>query len=156
MTESYYEQKHFIEDISLYFEQMGLPRMAGRVLGVLLISAPPEQSLNDLCEVLQTSKSAVSTTTRLLTEMGLIERVPSSKPREVAFRFKAGGWLVFMRMRLRLMASLHQIAEQGLMLLEDQPPALRERLQEAHDMFSQIEEELPALLRRIENERGLR
>jgi hypothetical protein len=29
----YYEEKHFVEDISLYFEQMGLPRMAGRVLG---------------------------------------------------------------------------------------------------------------------------
>jgi DNA-binding transcriptional regulator GbsR (MarR family) len=155
MTERYYEKKHFIEDISLYFEQMGLPRMAGRVLGVLLVCDPPEQSLNDLCEVLQTSKSALSTTTRLLTEMGFIERVPSSKPREVAFRFKAGGWVVFMRMRLRLMASLHQIAEQGLMLLKEEPPALRERLQEAHDMFSQIEQELPALLRRIENERGL-
>ena len=155
MTERYYEEKHFIEDISLYFEQMGLPRMAGRVLGVLLVSNPPEQSLSDLCEVLQASKSALSTTTRLLTEMGLIERVPSSKPREVAFRFKAGGWVVFMRMRLRLMASLHQIAERGLELLKDESPALRERLQEAHDMFSLIEEELPALLRRIENERGL-
>ena len=156
MPERYYEKKHFIEDMSLYFEQMGMPRMAGRVLGVLLISKPPDQSLNDLREVLQASKSALSTTTRLLTEMGLIERVSSSKPREVAFRFKAGGWVVFMRMRLRLMASLHQIAEQGLELLKDEPPALRERLQEAHDMFSQIEEELPALLRRIENEWGPR
>jgi DNA-binding transcriptional regulator GbsR (MarR family) len=155
MTERYYEQKHFIEDISLYFEQMGLPRTAGRVLGVLLICNPPEQSLNDLCEVLQTSKSSISTTTRLLSEMGLIERVPSPKPREVAFRFKAGGWVAFMRMRLRLMASLHQIAEQGLVLLKEESPTLRERLQEAHDMFSQIEEELPALLRRIEDERGL-
>jgi DNA-binding transcriptional regulator GbsR (MarR family) len=155
MTERYYEQKHFIEDISLYFEQMGFPRMAGRVLGVLLIADPPEQSLNDLAEVLQASKSSMSTTTRLLSEMGLIERVPSAKPREVAFRFKAGGWVVFMRMRLRLMASLHQIAEQGLELLKDEPPALRARLQEAHDMFSQIEQELPALLRRIEKERGL-
>ena len=81
--------------------------------------------------------------------------MPSPKPREVAFRFKAGGWVVFMRMRLRLMASLHQIAEQGLELLKEEPLAQRERLQEAHDMFSQIEEELPALLRRIENERGL-
>ena len=156
MPERYYEKKHFIEDMSLYFEQMGMPRMAGRVLGVLLISDPPEQSLNDLCEVLQASKSALSTNTRLLTEMGLIDRVPSSRPREVAFRFRAGGWVVFMRMRLRLMASLHQIAEQGLELLQGEPPALRERLQEAHDMFSQIEEELPALLRRIEDERGLR
>lgn len=64
----YYEEMHFVEDISLYFEQMGLPRMAGRVLGVLLICDPPAQSLTDLCERLQASKSSVSTTTRLLTE----------------------------------------------------------------------------------------
>ena len=155
MSEHYYEQKHFVEDIGLYFEQMGLPRMAGRVLGVLLISDPPQQSLNDLADVLQASKSSISTTTRLLSEMGLIERVPSAKPREVAFRFKPGGWVVFMRMRLRLMASLHQIAERGLELLKGESPALHERLQEAHDMFSLIEQELPALLQRIEVERGL-
>jgi DNA-binding transcriptional regulator GbsR (MarR family) len=151
MYERYYEEKHFIEDISLFFEQMGLPRMAGRILGVLLISDPPEQSLNDLSEVLQASKSSISTNTRLLTEMGLIERVAASVPRQAYFRFKAGGWVVFMRYRLRLLASLHQIAEQGLELLHDQDPVLRQRLQEAHDMFSLIEEELPALLERIED-----
>jgi DNA-binding transcriptional regulator GbsR (MarR family) len=155
MPDRYYEERHFVEDISLYFEQMGLPRTAGRVLGMLLISDPPEQSLNDLCEVLQTSKSSISTTTRLLTEMGLIERVPSPIPRRLYVRFKPGGWVTFMRMRLRLMASLHQIAERGLELLEDSEPSLRERLQEAHDMFSQIEEQLPVLLRHIEQQRDL-
>jgi DNA-binding transcriptional regulator GbsR (MarR family) len=152
----YYEEKHFIEDISLYFEQMGLPRMAGRVLGVLLISDPPAQSLTDLCEILQASKSSVSTTTRLLTEMGLIERVASPVPRQVYFQFKSGGWVVFIRQRLRLWASLHQIAEHGLELLRDRDPGLRERLQEAHDMFSLSEEELPALLERVENKRQRR
>ena len=147
----YYEEKHFVEDISLYFEQMGLPRMAGRVLGVLLISDPPAQSLTDLCEILQASKSSVSTTTRLLTEMGLIERAASPLPRQISFQFKPGGWVVFIRQRLRLWASLHQIAERGLELLQDRDPALRERLQEAHDMFSLIEEQLPALLARVEN-----
>lgn len=146
----YYEEKHFVEDISLYFEQMGLPRTAGRVLGVLLICDPPAQSLTDLCEILQTSKSSISTTTRLLTEMGLIERVASPLPRQVYFQFRPGGWLVFIRQRLRLWASLHQIAEQGLDLLEDREPSLRERLQEAHDMFSLIEDELPVLLERVE------
>ena len=155
MPERYYEEKHFIEDISLYFEQMGLPRMAGRILGVLLISMPPEQSMTDLCEVLQASKSAISTNTRLLDEMGLIERVPSPIPRQIAFRFTAGGWVIFMRMRLRLLASLHQIAERGLELLKDEDPAMRARLQEAHDMFSLIEERLPALLERVETERGI-
>jgi DNA-binding transcriptional regulator GbsR (MarR family) len=153
VTERYYEERHFIEDISLYFEQMGLPRMAGRVLGVLLISDPPQQSLNDLCEMLQASKSSVSTTTRLLTEMGLIERVPSPKPRQVSFQFRTGGWVTFMRMRLRLMATLHQIAERGLELLQDKDAALREHLQEAHDMFSLIEDQLPQLLARVEANR---
>jgi len=156
MPERYYEEKHFIEDISLYFEQMGLSGMAGRILGVLLISNPPEQSLTDLCEVLQTSKSAVSTSARLLDEMGLIERAPSPVPRQIYFRFTPGGWVVFMRMRLRLMASLHQIAERGLELLEGEDPALRARLQEAHDMFSLIEQELPALLGRVEAKRGIK
>jgi DNA-binding transcriptional regulator GbsR (MarR family) len=154
MPEQYYEERHFIEDISLYFEQMGMPRMAGRVLGVLLISDPPEQSINDLCEVLQASKSSISTTARLLAEMGLIERVAAPVPRRVYFQFKPGGWVVFMRMRLRLMASLHQIAEHGLELLQARDPTLRERLQEAHDMFSLIEEELPALLEHVESKRN--
>jgi DNA-binding transcriptional regulator GbsR (MarR family) len=155
MPEQYYEEKHFIEDISLYFEQMGMPRMAGRVLGVLLISDPLEQSIDDLCEVLQASKSSISTTTRLLTEMGLIERVAAPVPRRVYFQFKPGGWVVFMRMRLRLMASLHQIAERGLELLQAKDPTLLERLQEAHDMFSLIEEELPALLEHVESKRNV-
>jgi DNA-binding transcriptional regulator GbsR (MarR family) len=146
----YFEVKHFVEDMSLYFEQMGLPRTAGRVLGLLLISDPPAQSLTDLSELLQVSKSSISTTTRLLTEMGLIERAASPVPRQVYVQFKPGGWVVFIRQRLKLWASLHQIAEQGLALLHDQDPELRERLQEAHDMFSLIEEELPALLERVE------
>jgi len=146
----YFEEKHFVEDISLYFEQMGLPRTAGRVLGVLLVSDPPAQSLTDLCARLDASKSSVSTTTRLLVEMGLIERAPSPVPRQVYFQFKPGAWLVFVRQHLRLWASLHQLAERGLDLLQDQEPALRGRLQEAHDMFSLIEEELPGLLQRVE------
>lgn len=152
MPDRYYEEKHFIEDISLFFEQMGLPRMAGRVLGVLLVSDPPAQSTNDLSEVLQASKSAISTTTRLLTETGLIERVPSPVPRRIYYRFKPGGWLVFMRHRMGLWSELHQIAERGLELLQHEDAALRERLREAHDMFSLIEEEFPAMLERFERE----
>ena len=154
MPMGYFEEKHFVEDISLYFEQMGLQRMAGRVLGVLLISDPPAQSLTDLCALLGASKSAVSTTTRLLVEMDLIERVPSPVPRQIYFQFRPGGWVVFVRQHLRLWASLHQLAERGLDLLKEKDPALRGRLQEAHDMFSLIEEELPGLLERVEARHG--
>jgi DNA-binding transcriptional regulator GbsR (MarR family) len=144
------EEKHFIEDTGLFFEQLGLPRMAGRILGALLISDPPAQSIPDLALTLQASKSAISTMTRLLTEVGLIERTPSPIPRRVYYRFKSGGWILYMRQWLALMAALHEITERGLGLMANQPPELKERLLEAHDLFSLLETEMPAILETLE------
>ena len=141
-----FEEIHFIEDIGLFFEQLGMPRMAGRILGVLLISDPPAQSISEIGEKLQASKSSVSIMARLLAGNGLIERVPSSIPRRDYYRFKPGGWNIYIHQWLGLMAALHQITERGLGLLANKPAELRQRLQEAHDLFSFIEQEFPPLL----------
>lgn len=143
------EEIHFIEDIGLYFEQMGLPRMAGRILGALLISDPPAQSITDLCERLHASKSSISIMARLLMERGLIERVASPLPRRDYYRFKPGGWTIYMRQWLGLMSGLHQITERGMLLMADKPEPLKERLNEAHDLFSNIEQEFPSILEKI-------
>jgi DNA-binding transcriptional regulator GbsR (MarR family) len=135
------EERHFIEDIGLFFEQMGLPRMGGRILGVLLISVPPVQSLTELSESLQASKSAISSATRLLLEADLIERVPGPVVRQEYYRFRQGGWMMFMRQRLDVMKALHQITERGLELMKQKQPESSDRLQEAHDMFSFFETE---------------
>lgn len=147
------EEMHFIEDIGLFFEQLGLPRMAGRILGVLLISDPPAQSITDLSEKLHASKSSISIMARLLVEHGLIERVASPVPRRDFYRFKPGGWIIYMRQWLGLMAELHQLTERGMALMQDKPDELKERLLEAHDVFSLIEERFPALLKNLENDR---
>ncbi|NJD60390.1 MAG: MarR family transcriptional regulator [Anaerolineales bacterium] len=143
------EELHFIEDIGLYFEQMGLPRMAGRILGALLISDPISQSITDLGEKLHASKSSISIMARLLMERGLIERVASPIPRRDYYRFKPGGWIIYMRQWLGLMAGLHQITERGMLLMVDKPEPLKERLKEAHDLFSNIEQEFPAIIQKI-------
>src|SRR4030042_4076667 len=111
------EESHFIEDIGLYFEQMCLPRMAGKILGALLISDPPSQSITDLGERLKASKSSISIMARLLVERGLIERVASPLPRRDYYRFKPGGWIISMRQGVGLMAGLHQITERGMPLM---------------------------------------
>lgn len=150
------EERHFIEDTGLFFEQMGMPRMAGRILGVLLISEPPAQSINDLSEKLKASKSSISIMARLLVEHGLIERVASPVPRRDFYRFKPGGWITYMREWLGLMAELHKITERGMVLMEGRPGEVQERLMEAHDLFSTLEEEFPAILARLEEARGER
>ena len=150
------EEKHFIEDIGLFFEQMGMPRMAGRILGVLLISDPPAQSITDIAQALKASKSSISIMARLLVENGLIERVASPIPRRDYYRFKAGGWILYMRQWLGLMSELHEIAERGLALMGEMPSEMKERLLEAHDLFSLMEERFPALLETLEKERLMR
>ncbi len=150
------EEIHFIEDIALFFERIGMPRMAGKILGVLLIADPPAQSITEIGEKLGASKSSVSIMARLLVENGLIERVASPLPRRDYYRFKEGGWVLYMRQWLALMHELHKIAERGLVLLEEKPDEMKERLLEAHDLFSMLEERFPTLLEYLEKERKQR
>ncbi len=152
ILQSHLEITHFIEDIGLYFEQMGMPRMAGRILGALLIADPPAQSITDLAAKLNASKSSISIMARLLIEQGLIERVASPVPRRDYYRFKRGGWFLYMQQWLALMAGLHRLTERGLALLQDKPVEIQERLLEAHDLFSFFEEHFPALLDNLQKE----
>jgi DNA-binding transcriptional regulator GbsR (MarR family) len=147
------EERHFVEDFSLYFEQMGYPRMAGRILGWLLICDPPVQSAGELADVLQASKGSLSTMTRLLIQTGLIERAGLPGQRRDYFRIKVGAWPQLIRSQLQSMIGLHQNVERGLALLQDRDPTLQERLREAHDLYAFLERELPALLARWEQER---
>lgn len=147
------EEKHFIEDIGLFFEQMGLPRMAGKILGVLLISDPPAQSITDISMSLNASKSSISIMARLLVERGLIERVASPVPRRDYYRFKPGGWILYLRSWLELMSALHQITERGMELIRQKNGTEDERLMEAHDLFSLLEDKFPAFLSTLEKER---
>ena len=149
------EELHFIEDIGLFFEQIGMPRMAGRIIGVLLISDPPIQSIPDLVQTLQASKSSISIMARFLVERGLIEQVPGPVVRRDYYRFKPGGWITYMRQWLGLMAALHDITERGLQLMDGKTDELKDRLLEAHDLFSLMEEEFPAILGRLEQRREL-
>lgn len=149
------EINHFIEDIGLYFEQMGMPRMAGRILGALLISDPPAQSITDLAGKLNASKSSISIMARLLIEQGLIERVASPVPRRDYYRFKRGGWILYMQQWFGLMAGLHRLTERGLSLLQDKPLEVQERLLEAHNLFSFMEEHFPSLLEHLKKENVL-
>ncbi|TES89068.1 MAG: MarR family transcriptional regulator, partial [Dehalococcoidia bacterium] len=50
------EEKQFAEEVGIVFEQTGIPRMAGRILGWLLISDPPHQSTEQLTKALLASK----------------------------------------------------------------------------------------------------
>jgi len=150
--EKQFEAKHFVEESGLLFELVGLPRMAGRIFGWLLISNPPHQSLGELAENLQASKGSISTMTRLLIQISLIERISLPGQRRDYFRIKPNAWSHLAEQRLAQITAFRQLAERGLKLFEDEDP-LRQQLEEMRDIHAFWERELPALNDRWEEKR---
>lgn len=144
-----------VEEVGLLFERYGVPRMVGRVLGWLMVCDPPEQSAADLARALQASKASISTSTRLLEQTGIIERLARPGVRPVYFRLRpeaAGTALI--RERLRAVTLFRGLIERALQALEDAPPHRRARLKALHMLYTFFERELDAMLQRWDTGRG--
>ena len=147
------EEQRFVEEVGIVFEQTGLPRMAGRILGWLLISDPPHQSTDELTDALMASKGSISTMTRYLIQLGLVERLSLPGVRHDYFRLRSDAWQHMIRRGLvDEIRMVRQVAERGLELLTDKTPPTRKWLEEMRDVYTFLEREFPALLERWEEE----
>lgn len=137
--------ERFVEEVGMQLElQAGTPRMVGRVWGWLLVCDPPEQSANDLVESLQASKGSISTATRALLTMGLIERVRLRGERFDRFRVRPEAmdeaiW------REDQFSGPHRVIRMGLEALADEPAARRRRLEELDWMYAWWEDRIGKL-----------
>lgn len=147
-----FEVKRFVEEVGLLFELVGVPRMAGRILGWLLISNPPHQSTGELAEVLQASKGSISTMTRLLIQARLVERMSLPGDRRDYFCIKLGAWSALIKQQVAQITAIRQLAEHGLQLVEGEDPQRRQRLQEMHDFHAFFERQFPMLIECWEQE----
>ena len=149
---SWSEKKHFVEDVGLLFEEGGMPRMAGRIVGWLLICNPPYQSPSELAEILGASKASISTMTRLLLQAGLIERIGVPGHRRDYFRLKPDAFYTLMQHNLEEIKNGLQLVERGMALVAGQPPELRQRLKHVREMYAFFDREYPRLHERWERQ----
>jgi DNA-binding transcriptional regulator GbsR (MarR family) len=148
------KDKQFAEEVGIVFEQTGMPRMAGRILGWLLISDPPHQSTEQVTKALMASKGSISTMTRLLIQNGLIERLSLPGVRHDYFRLRSDAWQHMIGRGLtEEIKMVRQLAERGLELLGDKTPVTKNWLEEMRDVYTFLEHEFPTLLERWEKER---
>ena len=86
MTQSIEETRsEFIEKIGVMAQMDGLPRIAGRMLG-LFIWDVEAVAFGDLADQLQVSRGSISTATRILEERRLIKRVAKPGERQDYFQ----------------------------------------------------------------------
>ena len=135
----------FVDDVAVFFARDGMPLIAGRVVGWLLISDPPEQSAAELADVLRVSRSSISSATRLLAPSGLIEGVRRRGERQELFRMAPDGWSRMLAARYAKTSAFREFTEAGLRVLADGPAERRERLENVHELYRFLEKELPAL-----------
>lgn len=111
--------EEFIERLGLIAQADGLPRIAGRIMGLLVIHGGPF-SFAELGEQLKVSRGSISTNTRLLENLGIIERVARSGERQDYFQMCSNPYQQLLRGLIkRLDKATEAVAEATEKLPED-------------------------------------
>jgi DNA-binding MarR family transcriptional regulator len=121
----------------------GLPRMTGRVLALLLVCEPVEQTAAQLAEELNASKGSISGATGMLVRAGLADRLHVRGERADRFRLRPGAWDE--QVRDQGAAEARALLAQGLEALASEPAARRARLQEMDAFYAWWQSRVPAL-----------
>ena len=147
------ELLNFTDEVGLFYEDLGLTRIWGRVLGWLMVCEPDYQSAEDLATILHASRGSISTTIRALVRAGLVERQTRPRDRRTYYRIDPGAWTGLFEQQTQTTRRLRELAEQGLAALDGEPPQRRRRLVELEDLTKFYERETPALLERWHRQR---
>ena len=81
----------FIERLGIYYESYGVPRIGGRMLGLLLSAEEPVDA-ESIALDLGVSRASVSTNLRLLVGMGLAAKAPSPGSRRDRYDVAPDAW----------------------------------------------------------------
>jgi hypothetical protein len=140
-----YAEQRFVEELGLFFELQGLPRMAGRVWGLLLVSEAEEIPAAELAAGLQASAGSVSTATRLLVQIGLVRRVRRAGERRDWFALAPDGLERLLGLRMAALAEGTRFVERWRDAFAARP-VVHARLDDLHDLYAYLEREFPRLV----------
>ncbi len=121
------ELTRFIESMGLYFESMGIPRIGGRILGLLMLAHEP-LSAEDIARILKVSRGSISTNMRALISSGMVARKSTLQDRSTYFVFSEIALEQRLVTGIQSAVAFKNMAEQGLNYLPKNDTA-RERLE---------------------------
>ncbi|MEV4061655.1 GbsR/MarR family transcriptional regulator [Nonomuraea dietziae] len=135
------------EQVAMYLARDGVPPIAGRILGWLMVCDPPEQSAGQISVAIGASRASLTLNLRLLTGMGFLTWRTRPGDRTMYYRMADDAWQAVVRRQVAGITSFLDITRQGLDLLgpEDERAA---RVRQAHATFAwmaQVFEQAPPL-----------
>lgn len=137
----------FIERNAIQAETGGLPRIAGRLIGIFLLDGGPI-SFAELAERMQASRASVSTNTRLLERLGIIERVAMRGERQDFFSLRANPFLIVLEQSIADCQRFTTYVDE-LLAASPLPADATARLQQAQDFHAVTAQTLQELLAKL-------
>jgi len=108
------EVLEWVERLAKYCsDQDGVPLIAGRVLGWLMICDPPEQSAQQIATAIGASRASLSTNLRLLSSVGFVRVLTKPASRTVYYRVDDDAWEKVVQRQVASLAALGKILRDG-------------------------------------------
>jgi predicted transcriptional regulator len=136
----------FVDRLGLHAEADGLPRIAGRLFGTLLLSPEP-RCLDDLAAELGVSKASVSTDCRRLHERGIVERVARPGDRRDFYQLAPDFFAQIVRQHARRWAAMHELVTSFTAAAPGAPPLVQDRLAYVDSLSTFLRERMDDALR---------
>lgn len=144
-------EERFIESLGLFLEGMGFPRIAGRILGLLFFEGRP-MPLDEIAAALKVSRASVSTNTRLLIQVALIEERSRPGDRRSWFQVRPDAFRQRIRFMVAQFEALTGLFEQGVAALPPEREVARRTMGEAIRFHRALSAELAGLSAKWERE----
>ncbi|NUR84251.1 MAG: transcriptional regulator [Nonomuraea sp.] len=116
-------------------EEWGLPPITGRILGLLMVCDPPEQSAGQIADTIGASRASLTSNMRFLIAIGLVRKVHRVGDRTAYYRIEDDAWQKVIQRKLDSLAAFGEIAEEGLSLAADNG-----RIKAAQESFAWLRE----------------
>ncbi|QRY48675.1 MarR family transcriptional regulator [Mycolicibacterium boenickei] len=135
------------ERLALVLSSHGMQRMPARVLATLLFTDQPSVTMAELADILQASAGSISGSLKMLTSVGLTERVPAPASRRDHFRLRDDAWATLFTNQNETLAAMQAAAGAGISATDQSSPAYH-RLTQMRDFYAFLMAEIPAILER--------
>jgi hypothetical protein len=129
----------WVERIAKYCaDQDGVPLIAGRVLGWLMICDPPEQSAGDIAEAIGASRASLTTNLRLMSSVGFVSELTKPGSRTTYYQVDDDAWEKVVHRQVAGLTSFGEITRDG-MKLAGASTKRASRIGAAHEVFMWLE-----------------
>ncbi len=153
MMPQHNERANFIEETGFIFEKLGVTRMAGRILGYLMVSDKEHICFDELTQVLQASKSSISTNLKSLINVEFVKPHTLPGDRKTYYMLSPDiDWSGYLMRRFENIRTMNDHFKKGLSLRVNKKDQVSKWLSGTVEFYDWLLKEYPKFIRQWKEE----